>query len=329
MKKIIIGAVLLFIMLSCSGIVFADNGTVKLVNDETPESSVTVTEHGKDVSYKSFCVDKNQPLENNEKVNTKNKIKTPKGVVKYIVNNWKENLSSEQLNTFQNNIWDICSNSNQDIDEYDDKYTVKNVLSQSNFVSWTPTTKTYDDGRIVKVYKETWSETISMFVFRMTGDEIGSGRQDLILFTHDVYEQSYTKIWEELIGFVEPTESEPPVFVNPAENNSNSKNTNENPNITTSPKGSEEETNKRLNSILIPSTYLQTNLQNSQVIPVNTETNKNSKNNENIDNNDDKNTEPQLVFAATMKTSGVPIMPILLTLIAAISGIAFRKKIDN
>lgn len=310
---LVVLSLILVFCLAGLGTAFAeDNGTYHGNN------KATISEKGVNVEYNTVCVDKSRSIGSNEAVKTKDQITTREGVVDYVVDKWQRNISkdSSQYTKFQEGVWNISEDTNRDTVSYPDFYKVN---------------KTYESDKIVTIEERDglnwtvtkWTSYLDEFTFRMTGDGWNVGRQDLLLFIVTSFDYQHETAVQ-IPPIVPPIEEEviPPIVTPEEDTNTTSDDDTPvivNPESPAEEPATETTTNTGKNTVVTPAAPAsgltpQPGPQSSEPeglqpqVPV-TETTTN------------------VVFAATMKKTGLPIIPALLILIASFAGIGIRKKI--
>lgn len=190
MKRNILFAFLtIFILLGSTSAVMADSG--RLVN----ETTVQLNESGTKVDYEFFCIDEKRQITIGDKVSTTKNITTRDGVIEFIVDNYHNSTNRTQ---FQEDIWKISENTSIPMKTYPDNFTAQKILESEKVVTIEEINGS--NYTVTRWNTETWD-----YLFRMTGDGWGKGKQDLLLFTVD-----YLNKLNEVFELIVPEEPEIP-----------------------------------------------------------------------------------------------------------------------
>lgn len=146
------------------------------------DNSATISENGASVGYNTVYVTHDVTYSNNKNIQTKS-IVVPEDVVEFVINKWHKDIDKnptdyEELQVGVLNIIDDSSLLNKD---YSDFYKVNKTYESEKLV-----TIEERDGLLWIVTK--WTTHVDEFTFRMAGDSEGEGQSDLLLFLVNSYD---------------------------------------------------------------------------------------------------------------------------------------------
>jgi len=168
-RTLIVLSLVLVFCLAGLGTAFADNGTY---HGETNKASIE--ENGALVEYNTVSLDDGVSYSN--KIQTKECITTPKGVVEYVIDNWQKDIDKNpaEYAELQNGVLSI-SGSSSESETHSDFYKVNKTYESDKIV-----TMEERDGLSWTVTK--WTTYVDEFTFRMAEVSQGEGQTDLLLF---------------------------------------------------------------------------------------------------------------------------------------------------
>jgi len=168
-RTLIVLSLVLVFCLAGLGTAFADEGTYH------GDNKATIIENGAAVEYNTVSLD-GVSCSDNTKIQTKESITAPKGVVEYVVDKWQKDIDKNptEYAKLQNGVLSI-SDSSSETETFSNIYKVKKTYESEKIV-----TMEERDGLSWTVTK--WTTYVDEFTFRMADTSLEEGQANLLLF---------------------------------------------------------------------------------------------------------------------------------------------------